>query len=209
MPNFYKFSFSNLLILIWVLFTITWYLNPSFISEWSINNKFLLEQNYFHWFIQFFTWTFIHSWILHLLMNSIFIYYFWNILEVMIWKTKFIIFFILFVIFNWVALNFLDPNASTVWISWFVLAIITYYILDLKRLRNPEYKWWITAIVISIWVWFFPWVSLFGHINWVIFWIIFFYLTHDFFKKQLVWLFNYFKSNKKVEKLWTLNTKKD
>ena len=210
MFQFKKATFSNILILISIIFTIVWYLNPEFTSEWSVNNFYLYEENYFHWIVQFFSWTFIHWWIMHLVMNAIFVYYFWNILEIIIWKKKYIIFFILSVIFNWVLLSYFQPYSSTIWISWFALAIITYYTLQLKSLNNIEYKWWITAIIINIAIWFLPWISLYWHLFWVIFWIIFFYLTNDFTKKQLVWLFKYFKSNQSTEGLSPLNsTKKD
>ena len=209
MPIFNKFSISNLLILISLIFTIIWYLNPQFISEWSINNFYLYEKSYFHFIIQFFSWTFIHWWVMHLLMNSIFVYYFGNILETIIWKNKYTIFFILFVIFNWLILSYIVPYESTIWISWFALAILTYYTLQLKSINNIEYKWWITAIVINIAIWFYPWISLYWHLNWVIFGIIFFYLTNNFFKKQIVWLFKYFKTPQSTEGFNHLNTKKD
>jgi len=204
-----KLTISNTLIIISIIFTIIWYFLPEFIYEWSINNDYLNSKKYFHFIVQFFTGTFLHSWILHLLMNSVFIYYFWNILEIIMWKKNFIVFFILSVIFNWILLSYLEWNSYTIWISWFVMAIITYYTLELKSLNNPEYKWWITAIIINIWVWFYPWVSLYWHLSWVIFWIIFYYLTNDFFKRQLIWLFKYFKTKNNKEILSVINTKKD
>jgi membrane associated rhomboid family serine protease len=210
MPIFNKFSISNILIYISIIFTIIWYIYPSFIGEWAINNKYLLKWDYFHFILQFFTWTFIHWWIFHLLFNSVFIYYFWNILEIILKKAKYIIFFISFILFNWFILSYISLYSSTIWISWFALAVLTYYTLELKRLKNPEYKWWITAIIINLAIWLYPWVSLYWHLNWVIFWIIFFYLNNDFFKRQLIWLFKYpkiVKSNKWFAQ--NLNTKKD
>jgi len=208
MPIFNKFSISTILILLSVIFTIIWYINPEFISEWSINNFYLNKWDFFHWLIQFFTGTFIHWWIMHIFMNTIFIYYFWNILEIILWKTKYIIFFVLFIIFNWIVLSYLQPNAYTIWISWFAMTIITYYTLELKSLKNPDYKWWITAIIINLGIWFYPWISLYWHLNWVIFWMIFYYLTNDFFKRQMIWLFKYLKIDKNSNLEW-LTIKKD
>ena len=208
MPIFNKLTFSNLLILLSVIFTIIWYYNQWFISEWSINN-FYLEENISHYILQFFTGTFIHGWFMHFFMNSIFIYYFWNILEIIMWRNKFIIFFLTSVLFSWILLSYLNWNSYTIWISWFVLAIITYYTLELKKQNNSEYKWWITAILINIWIGFYPWISLYWHLFWVIFWIIFFYLNNDFFKRQLIWLFNYPKTSTSTENFSPLNTKKD
>jgi len=198
MPIFNKLTASNILILISFIFTIIWYFSPGFMFEWSVNSFYFYKWDYLHWFIQFFTGTFLHWWFLHFLMNAIFIYYFWNILEIIIWKNKYILFFILSVIFNWILLSYFSDNFDyTVWISWFAMSIIAYYTLNLKSLNNPEYKWWITAIIINIWIWFHPWISLYWHLFWVIFWIIFFYLSNDFTKKQLIWFFkNIFKNNK-------------
>jgi hypothetical protein len=208
MPLFNKLTFSNLLILLSAIFTIIWYYNQWFISEWSINN-FYLEENISHYILQFFTGTFIHGWFMHFFMNSIFIYYFWNILEIIMWRNKFIIFFLTSVLFSWILLSYLNWNSYTIWISWFVLAIITYYTLELKKQNNPEYKWWITAILINIWIGFYPWISLYWHLSWVIFWIIFFYIINDFLKRQLIWLFNYPKTSTATENFSPLNTKKD
>ena len=203
-----KFTISNLFILISIVFTAIWYLSSQFITEWWINNFYLKEWNYFHYILQIFSWTFIHGWILHLFMNSIFIYYFWNVVEIILWKTKYIIFFVLFVIFNWIILAYLN-NSNVIGISWFAMAILTYYTLELKKLNNPEYKWWITAIIINLAIWLYPWISMLWHFNWVIFWIIFYFLNNDFLKRQLIWLFKYPKIETPVIKPNPLNTKKN
>ena len=207
MPNFNKPTFSNLLILISIIFTVLWYYLPWFINEWSINN-FYVKENIFHYFLQFFSWTFIHSGIMHLLMNSFFIYYFWNIIEIIIWKKKYISFFMFSIIFIWILLtNF--TNDITIWISWFAMSLLAYYTLELKSLKNPDYKWWITAIIINIWIWFVPWISLYGHLFWVIAWVLFYFLTNDFFKRQFIWLFKYPKLSESTEGFNPLNVKKD
>lgn len=208
MPQFKKYTISNLLIIISIIFTFIWYFYPIFISEWSINSFYLKNWNLFHYFIQFFTGTFIHWWIMHLLFNSMFIYYFWNLLEIIIWRKKYIIFFITSVIFIWILLTTLI-NELTIWISWFAMALLSYYTLELKSKNNLEYKWWITALVINILIWLYPWISLFWHIFWAIFWIVFFYLSNDFTQKKLIWLFNYKKNNTAENNYWILNTKKD
>jgi membrane associated rhomboid family serine protease len=194
-----KITFSNILILVSIIFTIIWYLFPSFISEWSVNN-FYLKENFFHYIVQFFSWSFIHSWFLHLLMNSFFIYYFWNILEIIMWRKKYILFFIFSILFIWILLTNLTNNI-TIWISWFAMSLISYYTLELKSKKNPEYKSWITAILLNIAIWFYPWISLYWHLFWVIAWIIFYYISNDFFKRQIVWLFKYSKVSQWPENL--------
>lgn len=201
-------TFSNLLILISIIFTIIWYLNYDFIIEWSINRYYLESQKYSHYIIQLFSWTFIHWSIFHLLFNSIFIYYFWNILEIIIWKKKYIVFFITNTLFIWILLtNF--TSDITIWISWFAMALLTYYTLELKNKNNLEYKWWITALVINLVIWLYPWISLYWHLFWAIYWVIYFYIINDFTKKQLVWLYKYKNLDKNMNSLNWVNIKKD
>ena len=204
-----KYTISNILIIISIIFTIIGYFDYSFIQTWSINNFYLEKWNYFHFIIQFFSWTFLHAWIIHLLFNSIFIFYFWNAVEIMIWKIKYLIFFVLFVFFNWIILAYLEPNNYTIWISGFAMAILTYYTLELKSKNNPEYKWWITAIILNLWFWLMPQISFYWHLNWVIYWIIFYYLNNDFFKRQLIWLFRYLRWTQTIKSITPINIKKD
>ena len=208
MPDFNKATFSNTLILVSIIFTIIWYINPSFIYEWSINSYYFEKWEYFHYLVQLFSWTFIHWWIMHLLFNSIFVYYFWNILEIIIWKNKYILFFITNTLFVWLLLTNLT-NDITIWISWFALALLTYYTLELRYKNNPEYKWWITAIVINLAIWLYPWISLYWHLFWVVYWVIFFYLIKNFTKKQLVWLYEYKNIKENTNVINSFNIKKD
>lgn len=182
---FFNNSVSNQLIFISAIFTIVAYFFPNIYSLWI--NTYFLDQWLIHiYFFQLFIWTFLHWWILHFLFNSIFIYIFWNIVEQIIWYRKFIIFFIFSVLFIWVLLNFVN-TWNTVWISGFCMAIISYYSLELKSRNNPDYKWWLTAIVINVWIWLMPWISLFWHLFWVIAWVIFYLINKNFFKAKLVW----------------------
>lgn len=184
------FTVSNTLILISLFFTMLTYIYPNIYVLW-INTYFLNQWNYFVYFIQFFTWTFLHAWFLHLFLNSIFIYYFWNIIEALIWRKKFTLFFIFSTVFIWLIITNYSYNSipvNTVWISWFAMALLTFYTLELKRRNNPEYKWWITALVINIWIWLLPQISLLGHLFWAIAWLIFYLINRDYLRKKLIWL---------------------
>ena len=176
-----KFSISNLLILISSFVTLLSYFYPS-LYILGINNIFLNEWLYHILIIQFFIWTFIHWWLMHLIFNSVFLYVFWNIVEILIWRNKYILFFVFTVLFNWILLSVFS-SANTVWISWFAMALLWYYVLDLRLKHNPEYKGWITAIILNIWIWFMPWISLFWHLFWVISGILFFILNKFIFDK--------------------------
>lgn len=146
------------------------------IQDFWINQAFIWESAYHMFVLQLFLYQFIHMWVLHLLFNSIFIYIFWNWLEDIMWKTRFLVFFGFNTIFVWIALLLLTKD-NTVWISGFCMAILTYFTLELFTKKNPEYKWWITAIIVNIAIWFYPWISLIGHLFWAISWLVFFLIA--------------------------------
>jgi membrane associated rhomboid family serine protease len=172
---------SNILIIISAVITaLTFFIHD--LTNFGINHTFLSESMYNKVLIQFLLYQFLHWGIIHLVFNSLFIYIFWNWLEDLIWKRKFIIFFIFNTIFVWISL-FLFTSWNTIWISGFCMAILTYFTLELYNKNNPEYKWWITAIVINIGIWLTPWISLIWHLFWSIAWVIFYLYNRE--KKEL------------------------
>lgn len=185
LQNQRKLSISNIFILISLLCTLLTTTYPKLMLFW-MNNYFLNSWIFHIYIVQYFTYSFIHGWIFHLISNSLFIYIFWNLVELILWKRKFVIFFIFTTIFNWIMLTQLT-TWNTVGISGFAMAILTYFTLNLKEKNNPEYKWWITALFLNIVIWFYPWISLVGHFFWVIAWIIFYLYNKNFFKKQFVY----------------------
>ncbi len=178
-------SFSTFLIICSVLITITAQFFPIIYTLW-INKFYIYNWMWYLIFLQFFIWTFLHWSFFHIIFNSIFIYYFWNILEALIWKKKFIIFFIFSVFFIW-SLLLLNIKWNVIWISWFAMALLSYYTLELRSRNNPEYKWWITALIINIWIWMLPWISMLWHLYWAISWVIFYFLNKELFRKKMVW----------------------
>ncbi len=207
-----KFTISNIFILISAFATfiamafpehnINWY--------WWTNSYYLYDWNYPRFFIQFFTGTFLHWWMLHFAMNSIFIYYFWNIVEIMLWAKKYFSFFIFVVIFNWIWLSIFAPEQNTIWISGFALALLAYYTLELRAQKNPEYTGWITAIIINLWIWLMPWISLYWHLFWVISWALFYFFHRNFFNKQEIWFIKKYKDLiPKAPKIQPENIKRD
>jgi membrane associated rhomboid family serine protease len=183
----YKISITYLLIWISFLTTLSALFFPVLNVFW-LNRNFLVEWYYWIYIFQLFFSVFLHWWIFHFLMNSIFLYIFGNMLELLIWRKKYILFFLFIVLFNWILITFFEWwNTNTIWISGFCMAILSYYVLELKSRNNPEYKWWITAIIVNVGIWFLPWISLFWHLFWAIWWIIFYFLNKDFFRPKLVW----------------------
>jgi len=172
-----NFSISQTLVFLCFLATLLTYIILD-IYVFGMNTYFLNQWIYHVYILQFFTSNFIHGGILHLVFNSIFIYYFWSHVEYLIGKKAYIAFFLCNAVFIWLGLTFLTPGVNTIWISWFALAIITYYTLHLKSIGNPEYTWWITAIVINILIGLSPQVSFLGHFLWMVFGGIY-YIYHN------------------------------
>lgn len=182
----HKISVSYLLIAISFIITILTYVFPWIYVFW-MSNHFLAEWNYLVYFLQMIFYSFIHWWIMHLFMNSIFLYFFWWPLELLMWRWKFLIFFLFVTIFNWIFLTIFQWDVNTIWISGFCMALLSYYVLELKSRNNPEYKWGLTAITLNIIIWFIPWISLFGHLFWAIAWVVFYYINKDWFRPKMVW----------------------
>jgi len=179
-------TFSNFLIYCSIFFTLLSFIIPN-ILLFGINDFFIVNWKWYMIFIQFFVWSFLHWSFMHLLFNSIFIYYFWNILELLIWKKKMIYFFI-FTVFFIGTMLLINIKWNTIWISWFAMALLSYYTLELKSRKNPEYKWWITALILNIAIWLVPWISLLWHLYWAIAWVIFYFLNKELFRKKMVWV---------------------
>ena len=180
-----ELSISN--ILIWLSFfaTILSIFNSNLFIFW-MNNYFLNRWEYHFYILQFFTSNFLHWWVMHLFFNSMFIYYFWNQIESIIWKKRYILFFLISIILTgiWLTIIWLHTQpTNTIWISWFCMALITYYTIHLKNINHPDFRWWITAIIINLAIWLQPQISLFWHFFWVISGILFYYFDDRFLKK--------------------------
>jgi len=167
-----KLNITNSLIIISIIFTIISFQKEDILFFW-MNNYFLNSWEYFELFLQFCFYSFIHGSIMHLAFNSLFLYIFWNQVEEILWSKKYLIFFVLNTIFVWISI-LIFSKANTVWISWFGMALISFYTFYLYRKKDSEYKWWITAIIINIIIWFSPTISLVWHLFWAIFGLIYF-----------------------------------
>lgn len=177
-------SFSNIFVflsLVWTFLFFFWFY--SFFQN-------LLWNDIFSNFLKFFIFTFFHWGLLHFFSNAIFIIYFWNIVELSLWKTKYLLFFVFSVVFEWISILIFSDYYNVIWISWFCMAILAYYTLDLKYKNDPEYKSWIVFIALNIAIWLMPWISFLWHLFWMISWIIFYYLNKEFLRKKMVWAFS-------------------
>lgn len=163
MPLFNKYSVSNLLIAWAFVWMLVWMLFPSLASYYGMNTYFYMRWDYGRWILQMFTSQFLHGSVFHFLANAAFIYYFGNGLEILLGKTKMLVFFVFSALITGIGLTFFAWNVNTIGMSSFALAIISYYTIQLWSIHNPEYKGWISAIVANLAIGFIPGVSFMGH----------------------------------------------
>lgn len=171
-----KKTISNTLILASILATILVIFNSN-LSIFGMNKYFLNSWNYFNFWLQIILYQFLHGWFLHLISNSIFLYIFGNQVELLIWKKKYITFFLLNTIFVSISL-LLFSWWNTIWISGFGMAILAFIFLVLKKSKHPDYRWAWVFLILNIWIWFTSNISLVWHLAWAIFGFIFFYIIN-------------------------------
>lgn len=168
-------SLSNTLIWLSAFATVLTYIIPTILNFW-MNNYFISSSNYIFFGVQIILYQFLHWWFIHLFSNSIFLFLFGNQLENTIWRKKYMVFFILNTFF--VALSLLVfSGGNTIWISGFAMALLAYIFLLLRKNKHPDYKAAWLFIAINIFIWIDSNISFVGHLSWVIFGIIFYYIS--------------------------------
>ena len=182
-PRFPTFSISNILIAISIICTIAVMMFPD-LYRFGMNSYFLDRWIYHVFIAQIFTSQFLHWGLMHIAFNSIFVYLFGNQVENLLGVKKYIIFFIFTAITIWLGLTTINAG-NTVWISWFCLAVLTYYTLALWQRWDMEYKWWITAIIVNLAIGFYPGISFAGHAFGCVAGVLFFLITSSFIGKVM------------------------
>ena len=116
-----------------------------------------------------------------------FIFYFGNILEAIIGRNRFLIFFIFIAIFIWIILTYLQPYSNTIGISGFAMALLSYYALEMhSRAQFQESGWAVTALVVNILIWFAPGISLLWHFAGMLGWVIYYFLNKNIFTEKYI-----------------------
>lgn len=169
------FSISNIFIALSLAWTIFWSL--------EIYYFFPIWNDIFSNFFNFFLFTFLHGWIFHFIWNSIILFYFWNAVEEILWKNKFLLFFVFYVIFEWISILLINWYYNAIWMSGFWMWILSFYTLYLKFRWSSEYKTWIFFIFLNILYWLLPWISFLWHLFWALSWVVF-YFFYKVLKKR-------------------------
>ena len=175
-------SASHLLILLSIIVAGIGFLFPAFSRMYGLNNWFLYIWDYGSFFVQVLLFQFLHGSILHLGMNAYFLYTAWIELEARMTQNRFWYFFMTSTIFVVIALLLFSPGTNTIGISGFCMALLSYLWMDLYTTRHPMQNQILMMLVLNIGIWFFPGISLVGHLFGAIWWIIWWFMFRNWRK---------------------------
>ena len=168
---------SYLLILISVIVSLIVWKNTS-LFRYGFNKTYYSEGNYPEFIKQVGLFQFIHGDILHLVMNSYFLYTAGPILEKALWASNFLIFFLSTTIISVFGLYFFAPKSNTIGISGFCMALLSYLWIVLYSAWDPWASQIWTLLLINIAFGFVPGISFIGHLTGAVWGITFWYITN-------------------------------
>ena len=131
-------------------------LSPSLIP-WLISSTLLFQ--------------FLHGGLLHLMMNSLFLYQAWPEVEARMKRSQFIYFFIGSTLFVAIALA-LFSSGNTIGMSGFALALLSYLWIDLYTTRHPMSNQILVMLVLNILLWLSGGISFVGHFFGAVWWLL-------------------------------------
>ncbi len=176
-PFYPQKSFSHLLIVFCIIIATAGFLMPTLVSHFWMNRFYLLDGNYISLGIQILLFQFLHGGILHLFMNSYFLYTAWPEVEARMSRDRYTWFFVTSTIFIAIALLIFQPFTNTIGISGFAMALLSYLWIDLYSTRHPMASQILIMLVINIGIGLVPGISLvwhlFGAIWGIVWWAIF------------------------------------
>lgn len=181
-PFYPQKSFSHLLIVFCIIIASIGFLVPWLVSHFGMNNYSFLSRDYITLWVQILLFQFLHGGVLHLFMNCYFLYSAWPEVEARMSRDRYIWFFVTATIFVAIALLVFQPYATTIWISWFCMAILSYLWIDLYTTRHPMAPQILMMLAINIGIGLVPGISLVGHLFGAIWWLIWWALFRNWRK---------------------------
>lgn len=125
---------------------------------------------------QLFLYQFLHGNMLHLLLNSYFLYQAGPEVESRMSRSRFQLFFLANTFFVAIALWFLAPQSITIGISGFCMALLSYLWIDLYTTRHPMANQILIMLVINIALWLTGNISFVGHFFGAVFGVMWWFL---------------------------------
>lgn len=167
---------SYVLIALSILVTLYVWQNKHLL-QYGMNREFLARRDIDSFWKQIFLFQFIHGDVLHIVMNSYFLYSAGPIVEEILGSARFLVFFIASTFFSVATLYYFAPRQNTIGISGFCMALLSYLWILLYTSGNPgsEQIGWL--LILNILIGFLPGISLVWHVAWAIWGILFWFLT--------------------------------
>ena len=181
-PFYPKKSFSHLLIVFCIIIASAGFLMPTLVNSFGMNRYYLMLWDYGSLGIQILLFQFLHGSILHLFMNSYFLYSAGPEVEARMSRDRFTWFFVTSTIFVAIALLIFQPLTNTIGISGFCMALLSYLWIDLYTTRHPMASQILVMLAINIGIWLVPGISLVGHLFWAIWGLIWWAIFRDWRK---------------------------
>lgn len=181
-PFYPQKSFSHLLIVFCVIIASAGFLMPTLVNSFGMNRFHLMVGDYGSLGIQILLFQFLHGSILHLFMNSYFLYSAWPEVEARMSRDRYTWFFVTSTIFVAIALLIFQPLTNTIGISGFCMALLSYLWIDLYTTRHPMASQILVMLAINIGVWLVPGISLVGHLFGAIWGLIWWAIFRDWRK---------------------------
>jgi membrane associated rhomboid family serine protease len=143
-------SISHALIVMSVMVSVIGFIFPAFMGAYGFHTGSYMRGDWMTFFMQICLWQFLHSGIIHLLMNSYFLYSAGPAVETRMSGDRFIAFFVTTAIFISGALFFFSPYSLTIGMSGFCTAILSYLCLDLYTTRHPAMMEMVMMLAVNI-----------------------------------------------------------
>lgn len=136
--NFYSsLPISYILIGISLVVAILGFILPGFQDRFGMNQSAIHGGNYVQFIVQMILFQFLHGDILHILMNSLFLYQAGPLVESRMSRDRYLWFFALTTVFLTICLLIFSPGSNTIGISGFCMALLSYLWIDLYTTRHP------------------------------------------------------------------------
>lgn len=121
---------------------------------------------------------FLHWWLLHLLLNTFFLYQAWPEVESRMSKSRFWYFFITNSVFIAIVLTFFSSGV-TIGMSGFCMALLSYLWIDLWTTKHPLANQILIMLIINIALGLSGNISFVGHFFWAVWWVIWWYFFRE------------------------------
>jgi membrane associated rhomboid family serine protease len=109
------------------------------------------------------------------LMNTVFLYIYGNLIEMLLWKKLYLLFFVLSTVIVTATITIFS-SAPTIGLSGFTVALLAFLFMGLRSTNHPEAKAAWLFLIINILAWLYQHVSFSWHFGWAIAGVVFYIL---------------------------------